>query len=94
VPQNQTGFDLSVAPQNRWREDDAGYASRSDDLFRLEASRARVFQYGLIAGGWCTWHHHRGCVGIKLKMNGSMRRAASDPTTLTLSFSMYYVLGV
>jgi hypothetical protein len=30
-----------------------------------------------------------GCVGIKLKMDGSMRWAASDPATLTLSFSMY-----
>jgi hypothetical protein len=24
-------------------------------------------------GGWCTWHHRGGCVGIKLKMNGSMQ---------------------
>jgi hypothetical protein len=40
-------------------------------------------------GGWCTWHHHGGCIKIKLKMDGSMRRAASDPATLTLLFSMY-----
>jgi hypothetical protein len=39
--------------------------------------------------GWCTWHHCGGCVGGKLKTDGSMRRAASDPTTLPLSFSMY-----
>jgi hypothetical protein len=38
---------------------------------------------------WCTWHHHEGCVGIKLKIDGSIRRTASDPATLTLSFSMY-----
>jgi hypothetical protein len=23
-------------------------------------------------GGWCTWHHREGCVGIKLKTDGSM----------------------
>jgi hypothetical protein len=31
--QNQAGFDLLVAPQNRWREADAEYASKSSDLF-------------------------------------------------------------
>jgi hypothetical protein len=39
--------------------------------------------------GWCTWHHRGGCVGGKLKMDGSMRRAASDPATLALPFSFY-----
>jgi hypothetical protein len=39
--------------------------------------------------GWCTWHHCGGCVGGKLKTDGSMRRATSDPATLPLSFSMY-----
>jgi hypothetical protein len=42
-PQKQAGFGLSVAPQNRWREDGTGYASRSGGLLCLEASRARVF---------------------------------------------------
>jgi hypothetical protein len=37
---------------------------------------------------WCTWHHRGGCIGGKLKTDGSMRWAASDPTTLPLSFSM------
>jgi hypothetical protein len=23
-------------------------------------------------GGWCTWHHHGGCVEMKLKTDGSM----------------------
>jgi hypothetical protein len=32
-------------------------------------------------------------VRIKSKTDGSTQRAASDPATLTLSFSMYYVLG-
>jgi hypothetical protein len=39
--------------------------------------------------GWCTWHHYGGCVRGKFKTDGSMRQAASDPTTLHLSFSMY-----
>jgi hypothetical protein len=39
------------------------------------------------------WHHHRDCVGGKLKTDGSMRRAASDPATLPLPFSMYETLG-
>jgi hypothetical protein len=42
--------------------------------------------------GWCTWHHREGYVKLKLKMDGSMWRATSDPSTPTLSFSMYYVL--
>jgi hypothetical protein len=37
--------------------------------------------------GSCTWHHHGGCVGGILKMDGSMRWAASDPATLALPFS-------
>jgi hypothetical protein len=45
-PQNQLGFGLSVAPQNRWREVGAGHASRSSGLLRVEASLARVFQSG------------------------------------------------
>jgi hypothetical protein len=40
--QNQVGFDLSVAPQNRRREVGAGHASRSSSLLGVEASLARV----------------------------------------------------
>jgi hypothetical protein len=49
-PQNQVGFGLSVAPQNRRREVGAGHASRSSGLLRVEASLARVSQSGLKAG--------------------------------------------
>jgi hypothetical protein len=49
-PQNQVGFGLSVAPQNRWREVDTGHASRSSGLLRLEACLARVSQYSLKTG--------------------------------------------
>jgi hypothetical protein len=40
--QNQAGFDLSVAPQNRWSEVGAGHASRFSGLLGVEASLARV----------------------------------------------------
>jgi hypothetical protein len=39
--------------------------------------------------GWCMWHHHRGHVEMKPKMDGSMQWAASDSSTLTLPFSLY-----
>jgi hypothetical protein len=46
-PQNQAGFGLLVAPQNRWRKDGVGHVSRSDGLLRLETSHGRVFQSDL-----------------------------------------------
>jgi hypothetical protein len=52
--QNQGGFGLSVAPQNRWRENGVGHASRSRALLRMEASLARVSQSGLKTGGGVT----------------------------------------
>jgi hypothetical protein len=78
---NQTGYDLLVAPQNRWEDgDDAGHASRSSGLLRVEESRARISQFGLKTGGDATAGGAR----------GTMRWAASDPTTLTL---LFYVLA-
>jgi hypothetical protein len=51
-PQNQAGYDLSVAPQNRREDEDSvRHASRSSGLLHVEASRARVFQSGLKTGG-------------------------------------------
>jgi hypothetical protein len=47
VLQNQSGFGLSVAPQNRWRKVDVGHTSRSSCLLHVEASLARVSQSGL-----------------------------------------------
>jgi hypothetical protein len=49
--QNQTGFGLSVAPQNQRWKDGAGHASRSGSLLRLEASHTRVSQSGLKTSG-------------------------------------------
>jgi hypothetical protein len=47
VTQNQVGFGLSVAPQNRWREAGTRHVSRSSSLLRVEASLARVSQSGM-----------------------------------------------
>jgi hypothetical protein len=60
-PQNQAGFSLSVAPQNRRREDSTGH-SRSRGLLHLEASRARVSQSGLKTGGGATMSDTHGII--------------------------------
>jgi hypothetical protein len=52
--QNHAIFILSIAPQKRQSEDGVGHVSRSGGLFRLEASRARVYQSGLKTGGGTT----------------------------------------
>jgi hypothetical protein len=54
VPQNKAVFSLSVALQNRRREDGAGHALRSSGLLHLEASHNRVFQSVLKTGGGAT----------------------------------------
>jgi hypothetical protein len=61
-PQNQTDFVLSVAPQNQRREVDAGHASRSSGLLRVEASLTRVSQSGMKTGGGATTGSARGTV--------------------------------
>jgi hypothetical protein len=53
-PQNQAGFDLSVAPQNQRREVGVGHASRSSSLLDVEVSLARVSQSGLKTSGGAT----------------------------------------
>jgi hypothetical protein len=63
-PQNQLGFGLLVAPQNRWREVDAGRALRSSDLLHVEASLDRVFQSGLKTGGGATMGGSRGTIAM------------------------------
>jgi hypothetical protein len=60
-----------------------GHVSRSSGLLGVEASLARVSQSSLKTG------EGGGCVGDKLKTDGSVRWAASDPAALPLSFSMY-----
>jgi hypothetical protein len=61
-PQNQVGFGLSVAPQNRRREVGAGHASRSSSLLGVEASLARVSQSGLKTGEGMTTGGARGTI--------------------------------
>jgi hypothetical protein len=52
VPQNQVGYGLLVAPQNRQKDEDGtGHASRSSGLLHVEVSRTRVSQSGLKTGG-------------------------------------------
>jgi hypothetical protein len=51
VPQNQAGFGLSVASQNRQNEVDVRHVSRSSSLLGVEASLARISQSGLKTGG-------------------------------------------
>jgi hypothetical protein len=50
-PQNQVGFGLSVAPQNRRKEVSVGHTSRSSGLLCVEASLARGSQSDLKTGG-------------------------------------------
>jgi hypothetical protein len=61
-PQNQAGFDLSVAPQNRRREVGVGHASRSSGLLGVEASLARVSHSGLKTGRCTTMGGARGTI--------------------------------
>jgi hypothetical protein len=60
--QNQVGFSLSVAPQNRWREVCVGHASRFSSLLHVEVSLARVSQSGLKTGGGTTVGGARGTI--------------------------------
>jgi hypothetical protein len=46
-PQNHVSFGLSVTPQNRRREVDAGHALRSSSLLHAKVSLARVSQSDL-----------------------------------------------
>jgi hypothetical protein len=56
------GYGLSVAPQNRQREVDAGHTSRSSGLLCVEASLARVSQSGLKTGGCAMTGTARGTI--------------------------------
>jgi hypothetical protein len=61
-PQNQAGFSLSVAPQNRRREVGAGHALRSSSLLGMETNLIRVFQSGLKTGGGAMTRGARGTI--------------------------------
>jgi hypothetical protein len=61
-PQNQAGFGLSVAPQNRRREVGTGLTSRSSSLLGVEASLARISQFVLKTGGGATTGGARGTI--------------------------------
>jgi hypothetical protein len=71
--QNHVGFSLSVAPQNRWSEIDAGHASRSSGLLHVEASMSRVSQSGMKTGGGVTTGGARGTI-VEVASEASSRR--------------------
>jgi hypothetical protein len=53
------GYGLSIAPQNRWEDEDGTeHASISSGLLCLEASRTRVSQSSLKTGGGTAWMVH------------------------------------
>jgi hypothetical protein len=53
--QNQVSYGLSVAPQNRWDDENGvGHVSRSSGLLYMEASWARVSQSVLKTDGGTT----------------------------------------
>jgi hypothetical protein len=60
--QNQAGFGLSVAPQNRWMEVGVEHTSRSSGLLDVEVSLTRVFQSGLKTGRGATAGGARGTI--------------------------------
>jgi hypothetical protein len=62
APQNQVGFGLSVAPQNRRKEVDAGHTLRSSGLLHVKVSLARVSQSGLKIGGGAAAGGARGTI--------------------------------
>jgi hypothetical protein len=61
-PQNQSGFSLLVALQNRWREVGARHTLRSSGLLGVKASLARVSQSGLKTGEGATAGGTRGTI--------------------------------
>jgi hypothetical protein len=87
-------YGLSVASENQ-QEDGVG-TSNHQDLASYFTWKQVGLRFSYLASSlveawckWCTSHNRGGCVKDKLKTDGSMRQAASDPTTLTLLFSMY-----
>jgi hypothetical protein len=61
-PQDQVGFGLSVAPQNRRREVSTGRTSRYSSLLHVKASLDRVSQSGLKTDGGVTMGGARGTI--------------------------------
>jgi hypothetical protein len=64
----------------------------------VKASQDMIFQSDLKTDGDTmrmvhVTHHRGGHVEIKLNMDGSIRRTASDPATLILLFFMYQTIG-
>jgi hypothetical protein len=82
--------DSTIKLMGWWRRE---HGLRSSGLLCLKASWDRVSQSCLKTGAGAAWMVHvtyrGGCIELKLKMDELMRRVASDPSNLTLSFSIY-----
>jgi hypothetical protein len=77
-------FGLLVALQNRRREVGTGHASRSSDLFRVEASLDRVFQSGLKTGEGATADGTPGAIAEVASEVGGRRTNRCDGLHQTL----------
>jgi hypothetical protein len=97
MPQNQAGYSLSVAPQNRREDEDGvGHASRSSGLFHMKASQARVSQFGLKNGVGAarmvymtsSWRLHRG------QVKDGQVDATDYVRPCYLCFVIFFVLGL
>jgi hypothetical protein len=94
--QNQAGYGLLVAPQNRWENDDGlGHASRYSGLLRVKASRARVFQFSLKTGGGATRMVH--LTSMRRLRQGQVEDRRVDTMNCVgpcyPCFIVFYVLG-
>jgi hypothetical protein len=92
--QNQTGFGLSVAPQNRWREVGVGHASRSSSLLGVEASLARVSQSGLKIGGGTTMGGAHGTIAEVASKASRKWTGRCDGLRRTLLPLLYHFLSI
>jgi hypothetical protein len=93
-PQNQAGFGLSVAPQNRRREDSAEHMLRSGGLLRLEAWRTRVSQSGLKTDGGTTVGGARGNIAEGTSGSSWRRSSRCDGLRRTLLPLFYHFLCI
>jgi hypothetical protein len=78
-PENQVGYGLSVAPQNRQEDEDGmGHTSRYSSLLRLEASWVRIFYSSLKTSGGTTRMVH--VASLQRSLGMALGRVEQLPT--------------
>jgi hypothetical protein len=95
-PQNQAGFGLLVAPQNRWEfEDGVGHASRYRGLVHVEASQSRVFSLALRMAEAQRWVVHMALLPRPREdqVEDGWVNAMGCIRRFYPNFSVFYVLG-